>query len=131
ENSTQKWLDEPVGYVDGDMTISDPFQARLQKHPLIEFIQQVQMDATGVDISVSSLLNNDSNGFAPVVTMRDVVSHYILPNMLVNMTLSCKYSKYALTIPATYSTVDAHCDITLIPSFITPITQHYKYDMWE
>lgn len=131
EASTQKWLDEPVGYVDGDMTISDPFQARLQKHPLIEFIQQVQMDATGVDISVSSLLNNDSKGFAPVVTMRDVVSNYMFPNTLVVLELTGQDIKDALEKTATYFTLDDHGDITVNPAFITPKPQHYNYDMWE
>ena len=131
EASTQKWLDEPVGYIDGDMTISDPFKVRLQKHPLIEFIQHVQMDATGVDISVSSLLSNDAKGFSPVVTMRDVVSNYMFPNTLVVLELTGEDIKRALERTATYFTLDDHDDIAINPTFIEPKPQHYNYDMWE
>src|SRR5699024_2903092 len=83
EASTQTWLDQPVGYIKGSITITDPFQARIKKHPFIEFIQNVQMDASGADISVTSLFNIESGGFPSVVTMRDIVSNYMYLNTLV------------------------------------------------
>lgn len=131
EASTQTWLDEPVGYVDGDMIIRDPFQARLNKHPLVEFINRVQMDATGVDISATALLSNDSKGFSPMVTMRDVVSNYMFPNTLTVLELTGADIRAALEKSATYFTLDDNGEITVNPEFITPKPQHYNYDMWE
>ncbi|MFD1172186.1 bifunctional metallophosphatase/5'-nucleotidase [Oceanobacillus picturae] len=130
EASTQNWLDEPIGFIKGDMTIHDPFQVRISKHPFIEFIQKVQMEESGVDISVTSLLNNTSKGFSSSVTMRDVVSNYMYPNTLVVLKLTGEDIKKALEKSAEYFTlIDG--DIAVNPAFETPKPQHYNYDMWE
>lgn len=131
EASTQRWLDQPIGYINGDMSITDPLQARIIKHPFIQFIQQVQMDASGADISVTSLLNNKTTGFKPVVTMRDVVSNYMYPNTLVVLELTGKDIKAALEQSATYFDLDQDGEVTVNPTFINPKPQHYNYDMWE
>ncbi|WP_231514892.1 bifunctional metallophosphatase/5'-nucleotidase [Oceanobacillus salinisoli] len=131
EKSTQTWLDQPIGYIDGDMTIKSPFEARIQKHPFIQFIQEVQMAATSVDISVTSLLNNESKGFSSIVTMRDIVSNYMYPNTLVVLELTGKDIKEALEKTAAYFTHNAEGEITVNPTYIEPKPQHYNYDMWE
>ena len=58
EAQTQKWLDQPIGKIEGDMLITDSFSVRTCEHPAIEFINKVQMQAAGVDISITSLFNN-------------------------------------------------------------------------
>ncbi|MFC3039311.1 bifunctional metallophosphatase/5'-nucleotidase [Virgibacillus xinjiangensis] len=131
ESSTQNWLDEPVGYIEGDMTIDDPLQTRIEKHPFIEFIQKVQMEASGVDISVTALLNNEAGGFKGQVTMRDIVSNYIYPNTLVVLELTGRDIHAALEKSADYFTLDEDRNIAVNPSYIEPKPQHYNYDMWE
>ncbi|WP_188456859.1 bifunctional metallophosphatase/5'-nucleotidase [Virgibacillus oceani] len=131
ESSTQKWLDQPIGYIEGDMTITDPLQARKQKHAFIEFIHQVQMDAAGADISVTSLLNNSSRGFGSVVTMRDIVSNYMYPNTLVVLELTGADIIAALEKSAAYFTVNMDGEIDVNPAYVEPKPQHYNYDMWE
>lgn len=131
EASTQKWLDQPIGTIVGDMTIRDPFKARLGKHPFIEFIQNVQMEASGADISVASLFNNDSTGFSSHVTMREVVSNYMYPNTLVVIALTGQDIIAALEKSAEYFILDSNNQITVNPTYITPKPQHYNYDMWE
>ncbi|GAA0447452.1 bifunctional metallophosphatase/5'-nucleotidase [Virgibacillus salarius] len=131
EESTQKWLDQPIGYIEGDMTIDEPFHARINKHPFIEFIQKVQMEASGADISVTSLLNNESTGFSSTVTMRDIVSNYMYPNTLVVLELTGKDIKAALEKSAEYFILDDQGIVTVNPVFEHPKPQHYNYDMWE
>lgn len=131
ETATQQWLDQPVGYIQGDMTIDDPLHARKEKHPFIQFIQDVQMDASGVDISVTSLLNNESKGFSSTVTMRDIVSNYMYPNTLNVLALTGADIKAALEKSAEYFALDQNGDIIVNPMYITPKPQHYNYDMWE
>lgn len=131
EQSTQKWLDQPFGKVAGNMTITDPFQARIQKHPFIEFIQKVQMDVSGADISVTSLLSNESRGFSSTITMRDIVSNYKYPNTLVVLSLSGRDIKLALEKTAEYFSLDKDGHITVNPDYMYPKPQHYNYDMWE
>ncbi len=131
EASTQKWLDKPIGYIDGDMSIKNPLQARIVKHPFIQFIQQVQMDASGADISVTALLSNHATGFSNTVTMREVVSNYMYPNTLIVLELTGADIKAALEKSATYFTLNVDGSITVNPAYITPKPQHYNYDMWE
>ncbi|MEC5424681.1 bifunctional UDP-sugar hydrolase/5'-nucleotidase [Virgibacillus sp. C22-A2] len=131
ERSTQNWLDQPIGYIEGDMSIKNPFEARVTKHPFIEFIQNVQMDASGVDISVTSLLNNSSEGFSSVVTMRDIVANYMYPNTLVVLELTGKDIKDALEKSAAYFVLDENQGIGVNPTYVEPKPQHYNYDMWE
>ncbi len=131
EKSTQNWLDQPIGRIEGDMTIKNPFEVRTNKHPFIEFIQKVQMEASGVDISVTALLHNESTGFASRVTMRDIVSNYIYPNTLVVLSLTGKDIQNALEKSAMYFVLNDEGEISINPSYISPKPQHYNYDMWE
>lgn len=131
ESSTQQWLDQPIGHINGDMKISDPFQARVKKHPFIEFIQKVQMEASGADISVTALLNNDSEGFETVVTMRDIVSNYMYPNTLVVLELYGSDIIQALEKSAEYFVINEDRELSVNLAYVTPKPQHYNYDMWE
>jgi 2',3'-cyclic-nucleotide 2'-phosphodiesterase / 3'-nucleotidase len=131
ETSTQNWLDQPTGYIDGNMIIEDPFEARVSKHPFIQFIQDVQMEASGVDISVTALLNNESKGFNSVVTMRDIVSNYMYPNTLVVLELTGTDIKQALERTAQYFVLNEASEIVVNPTYVSPKPQHYNYDMWE
>jgi len=131
EQAVQKWLDQPIGYVQGDMTVSDPMEIRLKDHPLIEFINHVQMDAAGVDISNTALFDNQSPGFSSIVTMRSVVANYIYPNTLVVLRVKGKVIKDALEKSASYFEQLADGSIRVSDEFTTPKPQHYNYDMWE
>ena len=131
EKKTQIWLDKPIGKIDGDMTVRNPFDVRKKDHPLIEFINKVQMDAAGVDISNTALFHNESKGFREDVTMRDIVSNYIYPNTLVVLTLLGKDIKSALEQSASYFMINDENELDINPKFSKPKPQHYNYDMWE
>jgi 2',3'-cyclic-nucleotide 2'-phosphodiesterase/3'-nucleotidase len=131
EIQTQEWLDQPIGEIVGDMTIDNAFDVRLQDHPAIEFINHVQMDAAGVDISSTALFHNGSPGFANHVTMRDIVSNYIYPNTLKVIRISGQDIKEALEKSSSYFSLDEQQQIIVNPAFIEPKPQHYNYDMWE
>ncbi|WP_255770786.1 bifunctional metallophosphatase/5'-nucleotidase [Oceanobacillus alkalisoli] len=131
EQSTQNWLDEPIGEIQGDMIIRDPFQARVRKHPFIELVQKVQMDASGAAISVTALLGNEATGFPAKITMRDIVTNYKFPNTLVVLSLTGEDIKQALEKSAEYFTLDANGDMTVNPDYLIPKPEHYNYDMWE
>lgn len=131
EEKTQKWLDQPIGRIQGDMIIKDPFLARIEEHPFIEFINQVQMEASNVDISNTALFSNHAIGLPTNVTMRDIVSNYIYPNTLTVLELTGQDIKDGLEKSATYFIVNEHGEIAVNPQFIDPKPQHYNYDMWE
>ncbi|MDZ5474029.1 bifunctional UDP-sugar hydrolase/5'-nucleotidase [Bacillus sp. 31A1R] len=131
ETRTQTWLDEPVGKIRGDMMIRSANEVRLGDHPLIEFLNKVQMNAAQVDISCTALLNNESPGFSEHVTMRDIISNYIYPNTLKVIRITGQDIKDALELSASYFTLDNDKKIIVNPDFIEPKPQHYNYDMWE
>ncbi|MDG5473088.1 bifunctional UDP-sugar hydrolase/5'-nucleotidase [Jeotgalibacillus sp. ET6] len=131
EMETQKWLDQPIGYIDGDMTIHNPLKVRTHEHPMIEWINKVQMKASGVSISATSLLSNISEGLPSKVTMREIVSNYIYPNTLTVLELSEADIRKALEQSASYFTLNEEGQIDVNPEFVLPKPQHYNYDMWE
>ncbi|WP_203362141.1 bifunctional UDP-sugar hydrolase/5'-nucleotidase [Bacillus sp. REN10] len=130
EQGTQKWLDEVLGTVEGDMRIHDPFQARLAEHPMIELIHKVQMDAAHVDISSTALFHNDSPGLPSHITMRSIVSNYIYPNSLMVIEVTGEDIKQALERSASYFTLIGD-EPAVSADFSRPKPQHYNYDMWE
>lgn len=131
ESKTQDWLDQPIGRSEGDLTIRDPIEARLKDHPFIEFINKVQMETTGTDISNTALFTDESLGFQERITMRDIVSNYIYPNTLKVLRLSGQDILYALEKSASYFTVLEDGTPTVSPAFREPKPQHFNYDMWE
>lgn len=131
EEVTQTWLDQPIGHIKGDMTVDDPMAIRTADNPLIEFINRVQMDAAGVDISNTALFDNQSPGFPPDVTMRAVVANYIYPNTLMVLRVTGADIREALEKAATYFELGEDGKLKVSAAFSTPKPQHYNYDMWE
>ncbi|WP_028390036.1 bifunctional metallophosphatase/5'-nucleotidase [Bacillus cihuensis] len=127
---TEKWLDEPIGQIEGNMLYEDAFDVRVSKHPYIEFIQHVQMEVTNAQISCTALFNDGPGGFPPQVTMRDIVTNYIYPNTLKVLCVSGRHIVEALEQSATYFTIKNET-IAVSDSFIYPKHQPYNYDMWE
>jgi 2',3'-cyclic-nucleotide 2'-phosphodiesterase / 3'-nucleotidase len=131
ETKTQEWLDQPIGCIEGDMRITDPLEARMVEHPLVEFINKVQMEALEVKISNTALFNNAAKGLPNTVTMRDIVSNYVYPNTLTAIVISGRDMKEALERSASYFQLTEEGEVTVNPAFSEPKPQHYNYDMWE
>lgn len=130
-DEVEDWLDQPIGRVEGDMTIDDVETARKEEHPYIEFIQRVQMYYSDCDISGTALFNNRVKGFSNSVTMRDVVLNYIYPNTLAVLSVSGQDLKAALERSASYFTLNNENEIVVNPEFMDPKPQMYNYDMYE
>lgn len=131
ERDAQDWLDRPLGRIAGDMLVHDPMEVRTHDHPLIEFINRMQMKASGADISSTALFNNESPGLPVNVSMRDIVSNYIYPNTLKVIRISGSDMLQALERSASYFKRSTGGPIEVSDAFTTPKPQHYNYDMWE
>ena len=130
QNEIEAWLDQKIGDIEGDMWIKDPFQVRLTGHPYIDFIHKIQMEATGTTISGTALFTNDSKGFGPTVTMRDIVTNYIYPNTLAVVEVTGNDLKRALEKSASYFSPSANGQLEISPAFLYPKAQQYNYDMY-
>lgn len=127
---TEEWLNQTIGIIEGDMSIEEPFRARLQEHPYVEFINKVQLRVSGAEISCTALFHNTPGGFLNCVTMRHIVANYIYPNTLKVIELSGMDIREALEQSATYFTLKDG-EIIVNPKFEYPKQQPYNYDMWE
>lgn len=127
---TEKWLDEPIGKVKGNMLFDEAFQVRVHKHPYIEFIQKVQMEAGNVQISCTSLFQDGAGGFPNDITMRHIVTNYLYPNTLKVLKVSGQLILEALEQSASYFTIK-NGSLSVSDRFKYPKAQPYNYDMWE
>ena len=133
QDETQTWLDTPLGSIDEaspSLSVSDALDARLHKHPLVSFINQVQLDRSHADIA-SFALFNDAIGFKKSISMRDLVCTYIYPNTLVVKEMSGAALKAMLEFSAHYFALDHDGAIIVSPEFEKPKPQHYNYDMFD
>lgn len=130
ELELERWLDQTLGKVEGDMRITDPMQARLEEHPYVEFINRVQLSASGAEISATALFNNEGKGFGKTITMRDVITNYVYPNTLAVIKINGAELRAALEQSANYLAVE-NDQIVFNPAYIHPKPQYYNYDMYE
>lgn len=131
EQKVQTWLDHPLGQVNGPaMTIVDPMQARLHGHPYLQFINQVEMAATGVDIAATALFNNEVRGYEAEVTIRQVLNSYGYPNTLVVERITGADLKAALERCASFFEVQSG-QVVVAMAFVKPKIQYYNYDFYS
>lgn len=126
----EDWLDTPLGHINGDMLVHDHLDARLHNHPYINFINQVEMAATGTDIAATALFNDDVPGLKQHVTMREVMNSYVYPNKLAVETITGADLKDALERCASYFLlIDGQVRVN--PAFLKPKLRHYVYDIYS
>lgn len=94
---------------------------------IANFFNQVQLDASGADLSVTCLANV-VKGFDRQVTIRDVVATYVFPNTLKAIRVNRKVLKAALERSAEYFDLDENGQPQVSQTFLNPIVMHYNYD---
>ncbi|MFB9768972.1 bifunctional metallophosphatase/5'-nucleotidase [Lactiplantibacillus modestisalitolerans] len=129
-HAMEDWLDTPLGQINGNMLVHDHLEARLHNHPYLNFINQVEMAATGTDIAATALFNDDVPGLKPHVTMREVMNSYVYPNKLAVETVSGADLRGALERCASYFILkDGQVQVN--PAFLKPKLRHYVYDIYS
>ena len=128
----EQWLDQEIGRIAGDMTITEPIrQVWMKEHPLVEWINKVQMKAADVGISCTSLLDAKIKGLSEVVSRNDIMNVYPFPNTLVVMKLSGNEIIQALEVSASFLLLNEDGEVSVNPDWNKPRLLTYNYDMWE
>ena len=127
EDQAARWLDCPVGRLDIPLSPQDPLSMALHGSLIANFFNQVQLEATGADLSVTSLPNTVI-GFTEDVSIRDVVSNYIFSNTLKVIEVDRHVLAAALERCAEYFELDEEGKPYISSTFLHPIPQHYNYD---
>lgn len=126
EGKLQIYLDQEIGEFDKDILVDDLFETRLKGHPFINFLHEVQLEASGADFSELSIFDS-TIGFKKIVSIRDVLINYPYPNTLKVLKVKGEKIKEAMEKSATYFVVE-NGKVKVNKSFLEPKVQHYNYD---
>lgn len=127
----EEWLDQPIGRVEGDMEIRDPIFARSHMHPYVDFVNRLQMQVSGVDISCTAIFNAQSSGLPETVTVRNIVNNYVYANTLAVLDVSGEDLKKALERCAAFYKINEDGSLGISDAFAKPFIQYYNYDMYS
>ena len=130
DEAAGKWLDTPVGHLDRPLFPETPIQMALNGSGIANFFNQVQLAASGADISCTSL-GNEVKGFRQDVTVRDVVATYIYPNTLQTLQVDRSVLKKALERCASYFALEPDGTVEVSQEFLKPKVEHYNYDFFS
>ena len=129
ESKTQAYLDRPISNTIQDMTITSQLDARKVKHPMFQFINQLQLSLSSAQISAASL-PNEAIGFKETIRLRDVAANFVYPNTIQVLDINGLDLKKALERTAEYFTIDQG-EIAVDASFLYPKVEHYNYDVFD
>ena len=124
------WLDQPIGRLSQPIWPTDKLTMALRGTPIATFFNRVQLEASGAEISCTSL-GNELRGFDRIVTVRDVVASYVYTNTLVVLEVTGRVLREALEQCASYFAVDKAGEVRIALSFLQPKVAHYNYDYFE
>ena len=129
EKEVQNWLDTPVGFLDVELQPTTHIDMAINGSYLANFINQIQLDASNADISVTSFANS-IKGFNKEVTVRDITSTYMFPNTLSILKVTGKILKLALERSASYID-NSSGELKVSDLFLKPKVEHYNYDYFS
>lgn len=128
EETVQHWLDLPVGRIAGSIPAEEKLEAAIYGSRVAALFNQVQLEATGADISCTSL-GNAPVGLANPVTMRGICGAYLFANTLVVLEVDQRVIRESLERCASYFTL-TDGEPAVSREFLKPKIEHYNYDFY-
>lgn len=129
QQQVQTWLDEPAGFLNQPLQPDERISMATEGSLLANFINQIQLEASGADLSCTSFANV-VKGFNEKVTVRDIVSTYVYPNTLVILEVTGAVLKEALEVCASYIHYENN-ELSVSRRFLQPKVAHYNYDFFS
>lgn len=126
----EAWMDAPIGKLDRALAPEAKLMMVFRGSAIARFFNQVQLAASGADISCTGL-GNVVRGFAEVVTVRDVVASYVYTNTLVVLRITGAILRQALEQCATYYAVGGDGTASASEAFTRPKESFYNYDFFD
>ena len=128
QSDLKDFLDTEIGHLDKDITIDDIFLARLEGHPFMNLLHQIQLDISNADFSAISLFDC-AIGFKKNITIKDVLINYPFANTLKVLRITGEKLKEAIEKSATYFTLENN-EVHISEDFLLPKVQNYNYDTY-
>ncbi len=130
EKKTQKWLDKKIGILaDGDIIPTTPLMDRVTPNKLFTFINKIQIEASGVDISCTALGNNFI-GLKKEITTRQILNSYKYTNCIVVLKIKGDGLLEALEHNAKFFELDEKNNIKINDLYEKPRSEYYNYDVY-
>ena len=129
EQGAQNWLDQPAGHLAAPMIPDTPLRMAAYGSPLADLFNSVQLEATGAQISVTSLAN-DPAGLPQTVRRRDILNAYPYANTLVVKRITGAVLRQAMERSAEYFARNADGGLCVSDAFLKPKVEHYNYDYY-
>lgn len=130
--ATLDYVNTPIGESTGDFVTADEVMgiptAQIQDTALVDFINKVQMEYTGADVSLAALFISESNLMEGPLTIKDAAYIYKYDNTLYETKVTGAELKGMMEWSAAYFNTYMAGDITI--SF-NPDIRGYNYDMFS
>ncbi len=128
ENAVQHWLDQAVCTVSESVLPEEKLDAALHGSRVAALFNAVQMQATGAELSCTSLTNL-ALGIPKELTMRDIMNLCPFSNTLVVLEVTPQVLRQALERCAEYYDLK-NGKPAISERFLKPKVEHYNYDFY-
>lgn len=127
ERENARFLDTALGRLDRALEPEEPLEMALHFSPVAAFFNQVQLEASGADLS-ATCLSAGIRGFGRDVTLRDIAASYPFPNTLRTVRVDRTVLKAALERSFAFFRLDGDGQPQISGEFLTPVFQFYNFD---
>ena len=127
EQQAQRWLDQPIAYLDEPALILNADEARIKGSPFINLLQDMQLYFTKADISATALMSETAQGFNKKVSMRDILLNYPFANQLCIVKVTGKELRNIVEYSLKFLTKENGGNITFDPAYRN---QLFNFDLF-
>lgn len=128
--SVDEMLDKKAGTIEPSARIENIMEVQINGHPFIDLINQIQMEALGVDIAATSIFNENIRGLERNVTMREIMASYPFNNTLMKVEINGKELKEILEYNSLYFVLDGE-NLIVNPKYKFPKNLIFNYDIYS
>ena len=122
-----EWLDQKIKTTTNDFLITDPDEARINKHPFFSLINKIIQSKIDCDLS-SVGFDVNAKGFSKNITIREILASFPFENTLMVYETTGKVLKRYLEHSLEFFT-QSNEKIIINPDKITPKNELYNYEM--
>lgn len=125
------WLQTPLGFAPLTMPTKDVFDARVNGHPFVEFINEIQKRVTGADFSAAAIINDGFQYFTGLITNETLLKAYPFYNLIAKVELSGQELYEVLNFDYQYFILNESGNLEVNPEYIYPKPKHYNLDLYS
>lgn len=127
-----EWLQTVLGVAPLKQTTTNPLEARIEGHPFIEMLNQIQLELTGADFSAVALVNDAFVNFHGEITNEILLKSYPFYNLISKVNIKGQELYEVLEYNLEYFTFDKESStIGVNEEYLYPKPKHYNYDLYS